>query len=194
MEMDIRNIMQNNNVDFEPFTEEDLATANSHLKHCKASGIDGITTEMVTHLRPNAKCWLLSLVSNCASSRKIPKIWKRGRVVALLKPGKDPTSPKSYRPISLLCILYKLYERIILSRICETVEEHLSTDQAGFRLGRSCCSQVLNLTQYIEDGFKTKQITGADFVDLTAAYDTVNHRALILKVAQTLKKNPPWFI
>ncbi len=42
--------MQNNNIDFEPFTEEDLATAISHLKHGKASGIDGITTEMVTHL------------------------------------------------------------------------------------------------------------------------------------------------
>ncbi len=53
MKMVIRSIMQNNNVDFELFTEEDLATAISHLKHGKASGIDGITTEMVTHLGPN---------------------------------------------------------------------------------------------------------------------------------------------
>ncbi len=74
MKMDIISILQSNNVDFEPFTEEDLATAISHLKHDKASGIDGITTEMVTHLEPNAKCWLMSLVNNCASSRKIPKI------------------------------------------------------------------------------------------------------------------------
>ena len=79
---------------------------------------------------------------------------------------------------------------MILARIHGTVEEHLSPDQAGFRPGRSCCSQVLNLTQYIEDGFETKQITGAVFVDLTAAYDTVNHRALLLKVAQIVRNSP----
>ncbi len=78
---------------------------------------------------------------------------------------------------------------MILSRICETVKEHLSADQAGFRPGRSCSSQVLNLTRYIEDGFETKQITGAVFVDLTAAYDSVNHRTLLLKVAQTIQNS-----
>ncbi len=107
--------------------------------------------------------------------------------MASLKRGKEPTSPKSYRPISLLCVLYKHYECLILTRIQDTVEEHLSPDQAGFRTGRSCRSQVLNLTQYIEDGYETKAITGAVFVDLTAAYDTVNHRALVFKVAQILR-------
>lgn len=42
-------------------------------------------------------------------------------------------------------------------------------DQAGFRPGRSCCSQVLNLTQNIEDGFERGLVTGVVFVDLTAA-------------------------
>ncbi len=110
-------------------------------------------------------------------------------MVAILKPGKDPTSPKSYRSISLICILYKLYERMILPRIQSIVEDNLTADQADFRPGRSCCSQVLNLTQYIEDGFETRQITGAVFVDLTAAYDTVNHRALLLKVAQMMQNS-----
>ena len=66
-------------------------------------------------------------------------------------------------------------------------EEQLSPDQAGFRAGRSCCSQVLNLTQYIEDGFELGKITGAVFVDLTAAYDTVNHRLLLLKLAKVIR-------
>ena len=46
---------------------------------------------------------------------------------------------------------------------------------------------MLNLTQYIEDGYETKDITGPIFVDLTAAYDTVNHRILLLKVAKMTK-------
>ena len=76
---------------------------------------------------------------------------------------------------------------MIMARISPTVEEQLTPDQAGFRPGRSTCGQLLNLTQFIEDGFEEKQITGTVFVDLTAAYDTVNHKLLLLKVAKMTK-------
>ena len=92
------------------------------------------------------------------------------------KPGKDSTTPKNYRPISLLCHTYKLYERLILNRIAPTIEEHLIKEQAGFRPGKSCTSQLLNLTQHIEHGYQLGKITGTAFVDLSAAYDTVNHK------------------
>ena len=95
------------------------------------------------------------------------------------KPGKDPKNPKSYWPISLLCTLYKLLERMILTRLQTIIEDKLIPQQAGFRPGKSCCSQVLNLTQHIEDGFELGLITGAAFIDLSAAYDTVNHRLLL---------------
>ncbi|XP_076065308.1 uncharacterized protein LOC143039315 [Oratosquilla oratoria] len=134
-------IMQDCKQGLVPFTLADLNAAMKHLKCGKASGEDGITPEMIQHFGENAKTWLLTLFNNCAMSYQIPKIWRKARVVALLKPGKDPSSPKSYRPISLLCTLYKLYERMILARIEGTVDEQLSADQAGFRPGRSCCSQ-----------------------------------------------------
>ena len=70
--------------------------------------------------------------------------------------------------------------------MCPTVEQQLSPDQAGFCPGRSCCGQILKLTQYIEDGFEARQITGAVFVHLTAAYDAVNHRKLLLKLAKVV--------
>ena len=88
----------------------------------------------------------------------------------------DSSIPKSYRPISLLCHTYKLCERLILNRIAPTIEQYLIKEQAGFRAGKSCTSQLLNLTQYIEDGYQECKITGTAFVDLSAAYDTENHR------------------
>ena len=103
-------------------------------------------------------------------------------MIALLKPGKDPSIPKSYRPISLLSHTYKLFERLILNRITPTVDERLIPEQAGFRPGKSTTSQVLNLTQHIEDGFEKGMITGVVLVDLSAAYDTVNHRCLLSKI------------
>ena len=60
----------------------------------------------------------------------------------------------------------------------------LIPEQAGFRPGKSCTSQLLNLTEHIEDGYEKRLITGAVFVDLSAAYDTVNHRRLLSKVLE----------
>ena len=96
--------------------------------------------------------------------------------MALLKPGKDPSVAKSFRPISLLCHTYKLFERLILNRIAEHVDAEFIPEQAGFRPGKS--------TEHIEDGYEKRLITGAVFVDMSAAYDTVNHRRLLSRVLE----------
>ena len=164
------------------FTLKELQTAINSLKNGKAAGLDDIRTEQIKHFGQVAQLWLLTLYDNCVLQSQLPKIWRKARVIAILKPGKDPQVAKSYRPISLLCHLYKLFERLILNRLGPITEQHLIPEQAGFRPGRSCTSQVLNLTQFIEDGFERNQPTGVVFVDLTAAYDTVNHRLLLNKL------------
>ena len=94
------------------------------------------------------------------------------------------TIEKSFRPISLLCHSYKLFERLILNRVAEHVDAKLIQEQAGFHPGKPCTSQLLNMKEHIEDGYAKRLITGADFVDLSAAYDTVNHRHLHSKVLE----------
>ena len=74
---------------------------------------------------------------------------------------------------------------MILNRIAPAIEQHLIKEQTGFRSGKSCTSQLLNLTQHIEDGYEEGMITGTAFIDLSAAYDTVNHRLLIQKLYNT---------
>ena len=111
-------------------------------------------------------------------------IWSK-KIIAILKPGKDSAIPKNYRPISLLCHTYKLYERLIINKVSPLLEQHLIKEQAGFRPGTSCTSKLLNLTQHIEDGYQRGMITDAAFVDLSAAYDTMNHRILIQQLYST---------
>ena len=96
-------------------------------------------------------------------------------VVLLERTNKDII----YRPISLLC--HTLLERT-MNRLNPTTENTIIKEQAGFRAGKSCTSQLLNLTQYIEDGCEKSLTTGTVFVDLSAAYDTVNHRVLLTKL------------
>ena len=103
--------------------------------------------------------------------------------MALPKSGKNPESPKSYRPISLLCTSNKLLERLILTRFQSVIEGEFVHQQADFRPGKLCCSHVLNLTHHIKLSYeRNKIITGAAFMDLMAAYDTINHGILIKKL------------
>ena len=85
---------------------------------------------------------------------EIPKAMEESNVIAILKPGKDSTLPKSYRPISLLCHTYKLFERMILNRLNPLIETMIIDQQAGFRPGKSTIGQLLNLTQHIENGYE----------------------------------------
>lgn len=68
-----------------------------------------------------------------------------------------------------------------MNRIKTQIDKQLVPEQAGFRPGKVCTDQVLNICQHIEDGFENKKITGAVFVELTAAYDKVNHNKLLQK-------------
>ena len=117
---------------------------------------------------------------------KVPKIWKLAKVVAVPKPKKPPNLASSYRPISLLCVPYKLYERLIYNRIQPITESVLPKEQAGFRPGRSSQDQVVLLTEDIECSFDKNLKAGIVLVDLSAAYDTVWHRGLTLKLLKTI--------
>ena len=160
-----------------PFSEEEYRNGVAILKNNKASGRDDVLVEQLKNLGPKSHRWLLTMLNKCFMENKIPTLWRQSK-----KPGKDSAIPKSYRPISLLCHTYKLYERMILNRIAPTIEQHQIKEQASFRPGKSCTSQLLNLTQHIEDGYPESMITETAFVDLSAAYDTVNHRLLIHKL------------
>ena len=113
-------------------------------------------------------------------------MWRRASVIALLKPGKLETSPNINRPNSRLCTTFKLTERLILNRINPIVEKFLPHEQAGFRGGRSTADQVVCLAQNIEQAFDDTNVCGAIFLDLTAAYDTVWHLSLHLKLLKVL--------
>ena len=122
------------------------------------------------------------MLNVCSAENRIPKLWRQAKIIAILKPGKDSAIPKSYRHISLLCHMYKLYEPLILNRIAPSVDLHRIKEKVGFRPGESSCSKLLNLTQHIEDGYQRGMITGAASVGLSEAYDTVNHILLIQKL------------
>ena len=162
------------------FLQRDFAAALQHLKPGKAPGPDFICPELILHP------WLRDFISSCLRRLKIPKIWRRALVVAIPKPEKPVGDSKSYQPISLLCVPYKILERLIYARVQPLIDPLLPKEQDGFRRGKSTVDQFVLLTQNIEDSFEAKNKAGAVFIDLTAAYDTVWHRGLTCKLLRLL--------
>ena len=134
-----------------------------------APGYDNVHQEFLKHLGPKAS------FSTVITEEHVPTLWWQAKVIALEKPGKDPHLAAKYCPISLLSVWCKLHERIILQRINPVAEDLLCMDQAGFRHGRCTSDQVTALTTYTENNFQKNLKTGAVFLDLTAAYDTIGH-------------------
>ena len=85
-----------------PFSEEEYRRGIATLKNNKAAGIDDVLVEQLNNLGPNTHNWLLAMLNNCFTQNKIPIIWRKSKIIAILKPGKDSATPKHYRPISLL--------------------------------------------------------------------------------------------
>ena len=157
-----------------PFTIEDL---EAQLLHCKdsAPGPDDITVPMLKHLSANAKNKLLEAFNQMWEAGKLPSEWKKEIKLPLLKPGKDPNLPQSYRPISLSSCVCKLFERMVNQRLMWFLEKHtiLCPQQSGFRKNKSTMDALIQLTSCIERGFQDKRHTTAVFFDLEKAYDTV---------------------
>ena len=186
---ELKQILQGASVDLvlcSDFIVDEMQQALRSLKSGKAPGPDSIHPEFLMHLGTECQHWLRMFMTNCMSRMKIPKIWRRAKIIAILKPGKSPEEAGSYRPISLLSVCFKLVERLIYNRLLPVVDPQLPREQAGFRPGRSTVEQVVKLTEDIETAFENRKKCGAVNVDLSAAYDTVWHRGLALKMLQLI--------
>ena len=168
------------------FSQREFAAALQHLKPGKATGPDSICSELILHAGAALKFWLCDFISSCLRRLKIPNIWRRALVVAIPKPAKPVGDTKCYQPISLLCVPYKILERLIYARVEPLVDLLLPKEQAVFRRGKSTVDQAVLLIQNIEDSFEAKKKAGAVFVNLTSAYDTVWHRGLTCKLLRLL--------
>ena len=112
-----------------------------------------------------------------------PIEWKVANLTLIKKPDKtEINNPKSYRPISLLPIIGKIFEKILNNRIVFELRDKLSLKQYGFQKGISAEHAAFKLVNDVNAGFKSKKITAAIFCDIAAAFDGVFHDGLVAKL------------
>lgn len=164
------------------FTISELKDAVKETKNT-AAGKDGIRAIMIQVFPDIAFTILLHLFNVIWNSAIFPKQWLHCIQLPILKPGKDPTSTTSYRPISLTPVICKIMERMVKNRLVWFLERNslISTVQAGFRKKRSTMDHLLMLETDIHKGLKNKEYIAVVFLDLEKAYDLLWKKGVIYK-------------
>ena len=111
-----------------------------HFFNCfKSFGPDGIHPKLLKSLSGDCDFVdaLVKLFSVCTDTTTLPSIWKSANLSALFKNG-SKTDPLNYRPVSLTCVICKVFEKIVRSFIVDFVENNISKHQHGFVKGKSC--------------------------------------------------------
>ena len=120
------------------FVLKEIKDTIHHLNANKSCGADYVHNQFLIHLPETKIMQLLGIFNRIWRSGDIPTEWKLGLIIPILKPGKDPLLPGSYRPISLLSCLSKLMEKMVYDRLIYILETRnlLSPTQFGFRIRR----------------------------------------------------------
>jgi hypothetical protein len=162
----------------------EVLQAISLLKVGKAPGPNGIPNRDLRHLPKRVMTFLTKVFNAVLRRQYFPSAWKHAHVVSTLKPGKDPTLPSSYRLKSLLDTVGKLFEKILLARALREVNECglLRNELLGFRPRHSTMLLLARLVERVNRNFDERRLTGAVFLDVAKAFDTVWVKDLLYKL------------
>ena len=157
------------------------------LKRGKAPGPDTIPNE-VLRLGTTTSLFhhLAKLFTSSIQLGYIPTAWKIATLRMLLKPDKLPSLTTSYRPISLISSIMKLFERVIEQRVRSHLEHigFINKHQSGFRRAKSTDDHLFRLSQSIMESFNKGEHVVAAFLDVEKAFDNVWHNGLRYKIFQ----------
>ena len=149
----------------------------------KADGLDGIPTCLLKMSFTFIASSLTHIFNLVISTGIIPKDWKSARVTPIFK-ADSKVDPVNYRPISVLSVIAKLFEKTIFNQVYAylTVNKLLSKYQSGFRPLHSTLTALIDITDNwylnVDDGLTNAIL----FIDLKKAFDTIDHEILLSKL------------
>ncbi|XP_049883069.1 uncharacterized protein LOC126378732 [Pectinophora gossypiella] len=168
-----------------PFTMEELRAVVESFNPKKAPGADGFTADICSRAISCDPGLFLSLVNKCLELEHFPTIWKKATVVVLRKPGKDNyRNPKAYRPIGLLPVMGKIFEKLLVGRLKWHILPRISTRQYGFMPQKSTEDSLYDLVNYIRLKIKAKKLITLVSLDIEGAFDNAWWPAIRVRLAE----------
>ncbi|KAK3556109.1 hypothetical protein QTP70_005553 [Hemibagrus guttatus] len=141
--------------------------------------LDPIPSAVLQTISPDLLPFITTVINGSLTSGHVPTVFKKARVIPILKkPALDPSDISNYRPVSLLSFLSK-----ILEHVCNQMSDYLmqnnlhDPNQSGFKAAHSTETALLAVTEKLHAARSAKLVL--ILLDLSAAFDTVNHKTLL---------------
>ncbi|KAF4088833.1 hypothetical protein AMELA_G00059270, partial [Ameiurus melas] len=166
---------------FSPLSETDVSKLlrSSRPTTCP---LDPIPSQLLQSIAPTLLPALTHIFNTSLSTGTYPTSFKQARVTPLLKkPSLNPSIVDNYRPVSLLPFLSKTLERAVFNQLHNFLTQNnlLDTKQSGFKSNHSTETALLSVTEALRLARATSRSSVLILLDLSAAFDTVNHQILL---------------
>jgi hypothetical protein len=181
---------------FEPCSPTEIINTIKFLKPKSSSGHDGISPKLLKQCTPSIAEPLSHIANLSMTHGTFPSLMKIAKVIPIYK--KDNRSHfLNYRPISLLPTFSKIIEKLVHKRLLHYLTTHniLSYSQYGFQPNMSTELAILESQDRIVKAIASKKFCLGLFIDLSKAFDTLNHSILITKLQHIGIRGTPlnWF-
>ena len=172
-------------------SDTDVYSVLASLDPSKSSGIDGIGPKVLKYSALALYIPFHHLFSLCMTQCSIPSEWKMHRITPIFKAG-DRMSVKNYRPISLLCNVSKVLERLIFDKVSPFVTRQITMSQFGFLRNHSSVQQILKFLINIVNQIDNKCQCDVIYLDFRKAFNSVPHKELLHKLRSIGIKGSVW--
>lgn len=171
-----------NSIFFQPITTTEIIAIINNLKD-KNGGIDRIHSKVLKTLILDISPVLCHIFNLCISQGVWPKALKQAEVVPIHKSG-DSSSLDNYRPISIISNIAKIFEKAIFNRLYNFLIKfkRLNSKQFGFARKIGTTDALNSVLDVIYNGIENNRAVIATCIDLSKAFDTVNHEILLQKL------------
>ena len=179
-----------------PLTYDELKNAFTTLKTKTSPGFDEVSPDIVKFVFDEIAIPIKYIFNLSLKNGIFPEKLKIARVTPIFKSGEEELV-NNYRPISVLPCFSKILERIMYNRLYSFLLDNniLYDKQFGFQKEHSTEHAILQLTNQILQSFEQNKLTIGIFIDLSKAFDTVNHNILLRKLSfyGIRNSNLKWF-
>ena len=173
-----------------PVTREEINMYLSNLKTNTAPGYDEIPPRLLKITAQYIDIPLTHIINLCFQQGCFPDKLKIAKVILIFKSG-DLEDENNYRPISILPSISKVFEKAIVQRLRKFLEDFnlISDSQFGFRSNMSTEKAIMQFTSKVFSNLERKHYVAGIFLDLSKAFDTLNHEILVDRLQYWSKGN-----